>query len=139
MASVQQDLNNFILFLSIEKKSTNFGNKYIQDYCPPDLPWYERDGLLTWYNQNKYAEFSKNPDEYLKNKNVINFDMIIAQCRGDNRQYSDKHYQTVVINHVKKILQREKKRALGASFHSERKDVNVEKNLALSHFLDKEK
>ena len=59
---------------------TYFGNKYVPDYCPPDLPWYERDGLLTWYNQNKYAEFSINPDEYLKNKKAIDFDMINAQC-----------------------------------------------------------
>ena len=56
---------------------TYFGNKYIPTYCPPDLPWYERDGLLTWYDQNKYAEFSKNPEEYLRNKRVINFHMII--------------------------------------------------------------
>ena len=59
----------------------NFANKYIQDYCPPDLPWYECEDLLTWYDQNKYAGFSKYPDEYLKNKNVINFDMINAVLR----------------------------------------------------------
>ena len=54
-------------------------NKYIPDYCPPDLPWYERDGLLIWYDQNKSEEFSKDPDNYLKNKKVIHFDMIHAQ------------------------------------------------------------
>ena len=64
---------------------TYFGNNYIPNYCPPDLPWYECDSLVTWCDQNKYAELSKNPDEYLKNKKVINFDMINAQCRGDKR------------------------------------------------------
>ena len=82
---------------------TYFGNKYIPDYCPPDMRWYERDGLLTWYDQNKYVKFSQNPDEYIKKKKVINFDMINAQCRGDKGQYSDKHYQTVVSNHVTKM------------------------------------
>ena len=55
------------------------GNKYIPNYCLPDLPWYERDGILTWYDQNKYEEFSKDPDNYIKSKKVINFDMIHAQ------------------------------------------------------------
>ena len=64
---------------------TYFGSKYDPDRYPPDLPWYEGDDLLTWYDQNKYAEFSKKPHEYLKNKNVINFNMINAQCRGDKR------------------------------------------------------
>ena len=58
---------------------TYFGKKYIPDYCPPDMPWCERDGLLTWYDQNKYAKFSQNPDEYIKKKKVINFGMINAQ------------------------------------------------------------
>ena len=63
-----------------------FGNKYVPDYCPPDLPWYERDGLLTWYDQNKYAEFSINPDEYLKNKKAIDFDQDGSLV--DNKQLS---------------------------------------------------
>ena len=57
----------------LKKKKSYLGNKYIPDYCPPNLPWYERDGLLTWHDQNKYKEFSKDPD-------MINFDMIHAQC-----------------------------------------------------------
>ena len=105
-----------------------FGNIYIPDYCPPDLPWYERDSLLTWYDPNKYREFSKDLDNYLKNKKVINFDMIHAQCRGDKREYSKKHYQTTVIDHVKKMPQKEKKRALGACLRSDRKDLYGEKN-----------
>ena len=82
------------------------GNKYIPNYCPPDLPWYERDGLLTWYDQNKYEEFSKDPDNYIKSKKVINFDMIHAQRWGGKREYSDKHHQTIVIDHVKKMPQK---------------------------------
>ena len=57
---------------------SNFGCKYITDYCPLDLPCYERDGLMTWYDQIKYEEFSRNPDEYLKKKRVINFHIIHA-------------------------------------------------------------
>ena len=63
--------------------------------------------------------------------------MIHAQCWGDKREYSNKHCQTIVIDHVKKMSQKGKKRALGACFCSDRKDLYVEKKLALSNFLDK--
>ena len=42
-------------------------NKYVPDYISPDLKWYERDGLLTYIDQLKHSEFSKDPDSYLKN------------------------------------------------------------------------
>ena len=90
------ELKYIFLFFKYWKKKTYFGNKYIPSFCPYDLPWYERDGLLTWYDQNKYSEFSKNPEEYLRNKRVIDFHMINAQCRGDKREYSHKHYQTFI-------------------------------------------
>ena len=83
---------------------------------------------MTWYDQNKYEEFLKNPDNYLKNKKVKNFDMNHSQCRGDKREYSDKHYQTIIIDHVQQMPQKEKKRALKACFRSDRKDLYVEKN-----------
>ena len=46
---------------------------------PEDLPWYERDGLLTYFDQLKYKEFICDPDAAVKNTEVINFDMIHAQ------------------------------------------------------------
>ena len=51
-----------------------------------------------------------------------------SQCRGDKREYSDKHYQTIIIDHVQQMPQKEKKRALKACFRSDRKDLYVEKN-----------
>ena len=48
---------------------SKFCCKYNPDYWPSDLPWYERYGLMTWYDQIKYTKFSRNPDEHLK-KNV---------------------------------------------------------------------
>ena len=113
------------------------GNKYIPDYCLPDLPWYERDDLLTWYDQNKFEEFSKDPDNYLKNKKAINFDMIHAQCRGDKREYSDKIYQTIVIDHVKKKRHEGKKEPLVLVSIQIKRIYMFKKKLSLSHFLDK--
>ena len=82
---------------------------------------------MTWYDQIKYEEFSRDPDEYLKKKCVINFDIIHTQCRADNRQYSDRYYQTVSFEHVKKNAAKRKTRALGTCYSFDRKDLFVEK------------
>ena len=102
-------------------------NKYVPDCVSPDLKWYGKDGLLTYIDQLKYSEFSKDPNGYLENARIVNFDMIHAQCRGDARQHDDKYYQTVYESSVKEMPQKEKKKALGACLRSERKDLFVKK------------
>ena len=42
-------------------------NSYIPEYVPSDLPWYERDGLMTWYDQRKCEQFLKDPKGHFKN------------------------------------------------------------------------
>ena len=42
------------------------GNTLIPKFVPSDLKWYERDGLDTWYLQNKCNEFINNTDTYSK-------------------------------------------------------------------------
>ena len=61
--------------------------------------------------------------------------MIHAQCRGDKREYSDKHYPTIIIDHVQQMPQKEKKRALEACFCSDRNDSYVEKKISLVPFF----
>ena len=39
-----------------------FANNYIPEYVPEDLPWYERDSLMTHIDQLKYKEFISDPD-----------------------------------------------------------------------------
>ena len=62
-----------------------FANNYIPKYVPEDLPWYERDGLLTYIDQLKYKKFIFEPDAAVKNTKIINFNMIRAQCGGTPR------------------------------------------------------
>ena len=112
-------------------------NKYIPEVVPSNLKWFERDGLLIYIDQLKYERFISDPDKYLEKANVIKFEMIHNRCRGDPRTYSNKHYQTVVNFDVKKMSKKERKKAVGACLHTERKDIFVEKKLALSHFLGK--
>ena len=109
-------------------------NNYITDYVSPDLKWYERDGLLTYINQLKYLDFSKDPDQYLKSAKVVNFEIIHVQCTGDGRNFSDKHYQTVCESSLKNIPQIERKRTLAACLRFERKDLYVEKKISFDYF-----
>ena len=50
--------------------------KLIPKFVPNDLKWYERDGLDTWYLQNKFNEFINNTDSYFKRMKITNFDLI---------------------------------------------------------------
>ena len=75
----------------ISKKMAKFDNKFIPKYVPNDLKWYERDGLDTWYLQNKCADFINNTDEHFKQMKITNFDMI----RNDVSKDKIKQYQTL--------------------------------------------
>ena len=116
-----------------------FVKKFVPEYFPQNLKWYERDGLLTYIDQIKYERFSEDPDRYLKIAEVANFNITYNHCRGTSIQNSNKHYQTVCISDVKKMPQKERKKAVDACLRSERKGVHVEKKLAFSHYLGEKK
>ena len=51
-------------------------NKFIPKYVPNDLPQYDRDGLETWYQQNKCNDLLRDTDEHFKAMKIVNLDMI---------------------------------------------------------------
>lgn len=55
-----------------------FANSFVPQYVPEDLPWYERDGLMTCVDQLKWKEFLFDLDAAIKNIKFINFEMIHA-------------------------------------------------------------
>ena len=57
----------------------------------------------------KYKNFLDDPESYIKNAQIINFDMMHLQCQGQQRQNSDKHYQTVWAKDVKNMSEKEKR------------------------------
>lgn len=66
-------------------------NCFVPKYVPKDLPWYEREGLLTWYEQTKCEHFLEDTDTHFKKLQITNFDII-----NSNGQISDeklKQYQ----------------------------------------------
>ena len=55
--------------MSAEKILTN---TYIPEVEPLNLPYYERDGLLTYYDQMKYKGFLDESDSYIENAQIMN-------------------------------------------------------------------
>ena len=72
-----------------------FANNYLPEYMPEDLPWFERDDLMTYIDYLKYEEFISDPDAAIKNTEIINIEMIQAQCRVTPYTHSDEFFQAV--------------------------------------------
>ena len=60
----------------------NFSSNYIPKYTPPE----ERD-LLTYLDED--------PDQSFKKKQIVNFDIIHHQCRGDKMEHPKSYHQTI--------------------------------------------
>ena len=72
-------------------------NKLIPKFVPNDLNWYDKDGLDTWYLQNKCNEFINNSDTYFKQMKITNFDLI----KNDVPKEKLKQYQTLDHDEIK--------------------------------------
>ena len=82
-----------MLLAIISKKIVN---KYVPKFAQhSELPWYERDGLLSYIDALKCEEFVKDKNSHFKTAKVVNFDIIHHECRWDSLQGNYKKYQTV--------------------------------------------
>ena len=114
---------------------SNCTNNYVPEYVPRDLPWYERDGLMTWYDQAKYQYFLKNSDRHFKTTKAINFDIIRREAAG--QKVPDellKKYQTIENERVSKYPKGERNKFLSSTFRTDRTDIFFEKKVVLNHF-----
>ena len=80
-------------------------NTYTSKFVPNNLPWYERDGLNTWYEENKCNDFLEDPDKLFENLQINNFNLIFNKNKLSSQKI--KQYQT--IDH-KEIMGYPKKR-----------------------------
>ena len=54
-------------------------NEFIPKYILSDLKWYEREGLDTWYLEEKCKGFLGDTDKHFKNTKIVNFDIMLFQ------------------------------------------------------------
>ena len=77
-----------------DKKLTwQFDNEFIPTYIPP---YAKRDGLETWYRQNKCQEFLENTNEHFKQRKLVNFHMI-------NEKLDEKTISNIKQSTIKKL------------------------------------
>ena len=109
-------------------------NSFIPKYIPGDLKWYEKDGLDTWYTQNKCEEFLSNADSHFKKSQIVNFDMINNKVDEQTK----KQYQTRDHDKIKQYPVEFQEQICSSIFRNlQRKDMHVEKKTINEHFSNK--
>ena len=109
-------------------------NVFIPKYVTNSLKWFEKDGLETWYRQNKCEEFLSDRGAHFKNRKIFNFD-IIKNDVGKNKL---KRYQTIDHDEIKRYQPHFQRQIRSSIFrNSTHKDMHVEKNTIKEHFTNK--
>ena len=110
----------------------NFTGTYVPKYTPPE----DRD-FLSYLDDLKYEKFQENPDNYMKNVKIINFDLIHHQCRGDKLQHSEEHYQTVFAKNLIRHKNEDKKHFVSSALRTQKdlqQPIYFEKKVVKDHF-----
>ena len=101
-----------------------FDNVFVPPFVSNELKWYERDGLDTWYKQNKCQEFLQNTNKHFEQRKIVNFNMT------ENGEQLDKkiirQYQTVDYNTIKTYTSEYQQQITSSIFRNiNRNDLNV--------------
>ena len=106
-------------------------NSYIPLYHPPE----ERD-FFTYLDDITYEKVMKDPNHFIRNARIINFDIIHHEYRGQPLENSYRYYQTLKENELHKY-QVQPNDLLGAAFRNQdntKQGIYFEKNIVNKHF-----
>ena len=111
----------------------NYSNKYIPPYVEYlSLPWYEKDGLMSYIEALKCEQFKNDPQGHFERAKVINFDMIHAQARGESvDKVKEEPFKTVREKDIQGYTNRDS--IVSSAIRTRRKDLYLEKKL-VKHF-----
>ena len=108
-------------------------NVYIPNFVPNNLPWYERDGLNAWYEQNKCNDFLEDSDKHFENLQINKFDLIFNKEKLDSQKIEQYHR----IDH-KEIMgypKKEREQIMSSIFRNVmQKDKCIKKETLHEHF-----
>ena len=108
-------------------------NTFVPKFVSNNVPWYERDGLNTWQEQNKCNDFLEDPDEHFQNLQINNFGLIFNKDKLSN--HNIKQYQTIDHNKIMKYSERERDQIMSLIFrNSRRQDKFIQKDTVHEHF-----
>ena len=93
-------------------------NKYILPYQSNNIPWYERDGLMTYMYALKCKRFLEKTDEHFENVEIVNFDLIYQRSRHNPLVNSVKDYKTAEKKFLKGYSKKNQNKALSSAFRN---------------------
>ena len=95
-------------------------NHFVRKFVPRNLPWYEREGLLTWYEQTKCEQFLQGTDTHFEKLQITNFDIINWNGQISNEKL--KQYQTIDHQEIMKYLSELREQIMPSIFRSSKRD-----------------
>ena len=108
--------------------SKKVDNRFIPNYVANNLPWYKRDGLMTWYDEGKCRDFLENTDEHFETLKIINFDIINSNGQIDNKKLRE--YQTCDHQETMNYPPEKTEQIMSSMFRVNRADMFVKKGTA---------
>ena len=120
-----------------DKLTWEFDNEFIPSYIPMNLNSSERDGLETWYRQNKCQESLENTNKHFEKRKIVNFHMINEKLDKKIIQ----QYQTVNNKKIEQYQIDYHDQIRSSIFrNTQRNDLHVNMSTAKKHFMtDKQK
>ena len=108
-------------------------NTFIPKCIPNNVPRNERDGLNTWYKQNKCNELLENTDHYFEHLQIINFDLIFDEDKLSDQKI--KQYQEIDHKKITKYPERETEQIMSRIFrNSRRQGMFIQKETVHEYF-----
>ena len=99
-------------------------NKLIPKFVPNDLKQYGKDGLDTWYLQNKCNVFINNTDTYFKPMKFTNFHII----KNDVPKEKLKQHQTLDHDEIEQYPPQLREQICSSIFrNTNQKDMHIKK------------
>ena len=96
---------------------------YIPKFVPNNLPWYERDGLNTWYEQNKCNDFLEDPDKRFENLQINNFDLIFNKEKLDSQKIEQ--YDTTDHKEIMGYPKKEREQIMPSIFRNVKHMIKI--------------
>lgn len=113
-------------------------NKFVPPYASENLKWFERDGLETWYRQNKCREFLEDTDLHFEQRQISNFDMIRNGEKLDKKTIEQ--YQKIDHEEITKYPPECQQQIMSSIFRNIGcRDMDVNKKIIQEHFAKNKK
>ena len=87
----------------------------------------------------EYERILKDLPNYFSNVQIVNFDIIHHECRGDPLKHEIKYYQQILEENFNNIpRENDRYEFISSAIKSRREDIYIEKHVMKKHFVDED-